>query len=212
MRERAPACHRKLSAVHRSRSTHRCGLFDRCRQFERPHPRPVANDGQESVWAHAIPGIDRHHGPVMLWAPSLRRNSTAFATSSIAARWPSHCAARLLPLCLVESLRHVVRGSLGDPFSSPLAPDSRASERVKPSIGPPPPWWRRRRQTAVAVKPMIDACSQCVLRHRPSMKRTTYLLRTMGQRVQVRTKLFDRALWHDRQGPMTLTAALLTRP
>src|SRR6267143_128470 len=111
-------------------------LRDRRRQLERPHPR---RDGRTIVEGlHAVlPASTVITVPVMLFALSLRMNSTAFATSSMSGRRRS--ALRRTICCRCSASRFCVIAVSTKPGATELTvtarrPTSRASDRVKPII------------------------------------------------------------------------------
>src|SRR2546422_173597 len=185
------------------RSRRRSAVADRHR------PGRVLADGRHAV----LPASTVSTVPVMFFAVSPSRNSTALATSSTSGRRRSALRRTICWRFSSSSPRviSVSRKPGAIEFTvTPMRPTSRASERVKPSIDALVAAYTER--PLYPVKPMIEAT--LTIRPPPSaiMARTTYFVRTMGESVFIRTICSICALGMRASTPSNPTAALLTSP
>src|SRR5438445_524805 len=202
---------------------------DRCRQLEGAQPYPGGAGGsrrRSAVADRHRPGrvlADGRHAvlpastvstvPVMFFAASPSRNSTAPATSSTSGRRRSALRRTICWRCSSSSpcVMSVSRKPGAIEFTvTPMRPTSRASDRVKPSIEAlVAPYTER---PLYPVKPTIEAT--LTIRPPPSaiMARTTYFVRTMGESVFIRTSCSICVLGMRASTPSNPTAALLTSP
>src|SRR3989441_1074744 len=185
------------------RSRRRSAVADRHR------PGRVLADGRHAV----LPASTVSTVPVMLFAASPSRNSTAPATSSTSGRRRSALRRTICWRCSSSSpcVMSVSRkpGAI-ELTVTPMRPTSRASDRVKPSIEAlVAPYTER---PLYPVKPTIEAT--LTIRPPPSaiMARTTYFVRTMGESVFIRTSCSICVLGMRASTPSNPTAALLTSP